>query len=111
VAEAERFGLAHVEAVDMARLDAAHEFQQLVLAARLELGFDLIRLVEVILDRALAAARDEDHFGDAGGHCFFHRVLDQRLVDNGQHFLRAGLGRGEEPGAETGNGENRFGDF
>ena len=111
VAEAERFGLTHVEAVDMARLDAAHEFEQLLLAARFEFGFDLVGLVEVVFDRALAAARDEDHFGDAGRHRFFDRVLDQRLVDDRQHLLRACLGRGEEPGAETCYRKNRFCNF
>ena len=111
MAQAERLGLAHVKAVDMARLDAAHQFEQLLLAARFEFGLDLVRLVEVIFDGALAAAGDEDHFGDAGCHGFFDRVLDQRLVDDGQHLLRARLGGGEEPGAETCYRKYRFCNF
>lgn len=54
---------------------------------------------------------DEDHFGDAGRHGFFNGVLDQRLVDDRQHFLRARLGGREEPGAKTGYWKYRFCNF
>ncbi|MNG40305.1 hypothetical protein D3C84_1288350 [compost metagenome] len=52
----------------------------------------------MVLDGALGAARDEDHFRDAGGHGFLHGVLDQRFVHHWQHFLGTRLGRREESG-------------
>ncbi|MNY74992.1 hypothetical protein D3C86_2141580 [compost metagenome] len=61
---------------------------------RFQLGFQFIGLVEVVFDGALVAAGDEDHVGDAGRDGLLHRVLDQRLVDDGQHFLRLRLGGG-----------------
>src|SRR5262249_17497419 len=38
-------------------------------------------------------------------------ILDERLVDDGQHFLRHRLGGGQDTGAETGDGEDGFADF
>ena len=65
----------------------------------------------MVLDRALVAAGDEDHVGDAGGRRLLHRVLDQRLVDDRQHLLGARLGRRQEPGAEAGDRKHGLGDF
>ena len=73
---------------------------------RLELDRD----VEVILDRVLAAAGDEDDVVDAGRDRFLDAVLDDRLVDERQHFLRLRLGRGKEARAEAGGGEDGFAD-
>jgi len=88
--------LTHIEAVDVARLDAAHEIEQRLLAARHQFGFDLVRLVEVIFDSPLAAAGDEDHFGHARGDRLFDCILDQGLVDHRQHLFGTRLGGGEE---------------
>jgi len=105
VSQAERLRLADVDAVDALGNGLAHDFEEFLLAAGLQLGFELVGFVEVVLDGALGAAGDEDELGDAGGHRFFHGVLDEGLVDDGQHFLGARLGGGEEPGAipATGN--------
>jgi len=111
VAEAEGRSLAHIEAIDISRLDAAHQFQQLVLAARFELCLDLVRLVEMVFNGALAAARYEDHLGDAGRYRLFHCILDQWLVDDGQHLLGACLGGRQEPCPETCHGKHGFGNF
>ena len=62
----------------------------------------------MVLDRALVAAGDEDHLGDAGGGGLLDRVLDQRLVDDRQHLLRARLGRRQEAAAEAGDREYGF---
>ena len=62
----------------------------------------------MILERALAAPGDEDELLDSGGARLVHRVLDERPVDHGQHFLRHRLGGGQEAGAEAGNGEHGF---
>jgi hypothetical protein len=48
----------------------------------------------------------QDDLLDAGGDGFAHHILDQRLVDHGQHLLGDGLGGGQHAGTQTGNGEN-----
>ncbi len=111
VAEAERLGLPDVDAVDARRRGIFHRFQELALVSQRELGLELVGLVEVILDRALVAPGDEDHVRDAGRRGLLDRVLDERLVDDGEHFLGTRLGGGQEPAAESGNGEDGFGDF
>ena len=71
---------------------------------RLELDRD----VEMILDRVLAAAGDEDDVVDARRDRFLDAVLDDRLVDERQHFFRLRLGRRQEAGAEPGGGKDGF---
>ena len=66
--------------------------------------------VEMVLDHALVAAGDEDEMLDAGLARLVDDVLDQRPVDDRQHFLRHGLGGGQEAGAEPGDRENGFAD-
>ena len=85
-----------------------HLLEQRLLVAQRELGLELVGLVEVILDRALVAAGDEDHVGDAGRRRLLDRVLDQRLVDDRQHLLRARLGDRQEAAAEAGDREIRL---
>lgn len=111
VTQTERFGLTHIEAIDIGRLDAAHEVEQLLFVARFEFRFDLVGLVEMIFDSALAAARHEDHFGDAGGNRFFNGVLDQRLVNDRQHFLGTCFGSRQKSCPEARYGKHGFGDF
>ena len=108
VAEAQRLGLPDVDAVDARRRRGLHRLEQRRLVAQRELGLELVGLVEVVLDRALVAAGDEDHVGDAGGRGLLDRVLDERLVDDRQHFLRARLGGGQEAAAEAGDRERRL---
>ena len=62
--------------------------------------------VEVVLDRALAAAGDEDRVGDARQVRLLDHVLDQRLVDEREHLLRGGLGRRQEPRPEPADGKD-----
>jgi hypothetical protein len=62
----------------------------------------------MVLDRALVAAGDEHHVGDAGRCGFLHGVLDERLVDDRQHLLRARLGDGKEAAAEAGDRKYGF---
>ena len=108
VAQSQRLGLADVDAVDARRRRGLHRLQQLGLVAQRELGLELVRLVEMVLDRALVAAGDEDHVGDAGRRGLLDRVLDQRLVDDRQHLLRTRLGDGQEAAAEAGDREIRL---
>ena len=64
----------------------------------------------MILDRALAAPSDKDHLFDPRLARFVDRILDQRPVDDWQHFLGDCLRRGEEAGAEAGDGKDGFAD-
>ena len=45
------------------------------------------------------------------GHGLFHAVLNDRLVDQRQHFLRLSFGGGQETRAQAGGGENGFANF
>ncbi len=83
----------------------------LLVAARGQRGVEFEHLVEMILDHALVAPGDEDEVLDAGLPGLVVHVLDQRLVDDGQHFLRHRLGGGQDAGAETGDREDGFADF
>ena len=65
----------------------------------------------MVFDGLLAAAGDDEDLIAAGGHGFFDAVLNDGLVDDGQHFLGLGFGGGQEAGAEAGGGENGFADF
>ena len=87
-----------------------HEFQQLVLAGLRQFVLQLECRVEMVFDGALVAAGHEDHFADAGVIGLFHGVLDQRLVHDGQHFLRLRLGGRQKTGAQACDGEDGFGD-
>ena len=42
---------------------------------------------------------------------FLDDVLNGRPVDNGEHFLGNGLGRGQKTGAQTGNRDDSFADM
>src|SRR5207245_11533030 len=99
VAESEWLRLANENAADAGWRRGLDLLQQLGLVAKRELVLQLVGLVEMILDRALVASRDEDHVGDAGSRRFFDRVLDERLVDDWQHLLRARLRRRKKAGA------------
>src|SRR3546814_6890355 len=62
----------------------------------------------MVLDRGLAAAGDEDQLLDPGVARLVDRILDERLVDDRQHFLRHRLGGRQEPGPEATDGEDRL---
>ena len=85
--------------------------QRLEIGMPLALGERMLELelaVEMVLDDALVAAGDEDEMLDAGLARLVDHVLDQRPVDHRQHLLRHGLGRRQEPGAQSGDGKNGF---
>ena len=107
MSEAERLALPDVGEVDRAR-NLADLGELLLLAARLEERLELDRDVEMVLDRVLAAAGDQDDVVDAGGDGLFDAVLNDRLVDERQHLLGLRLGGREKPRAESGGGEDRL---
>jgi len=63
----------------------------------------------VILDGPLGAAGDEHQRVRAGGQRLIDRILNQRLVDDRKHFLRAGFGDRQESSAAPGDG--KYGGF
>ena len=109
VAEAQGLPLAHVGDVDHVG-DGAHLLEQVRLAALLQQLLQLVGDVEVVLDRVLAAAGDDDDVGEARRHRLLDHVLDDRLVDEGQHLLGLRLGGGEEARAQAGGGEDGLAD-
>jgi hypothetical protein len=77
-----------------------------VLAAGLQLGLQLVGGVKVVFNGTLIAAGYKDHVPYAGGIGFFHGVLDQRPVDDGQHLLGLGFGGGQKARSEPGYRED-----
>ncbi len=71
-----------------------------MLLAALELGFQFVGGVEMVLDGTFVATCHKYHVADPGGICFLDRVLDERLIDHRQHFLGLGLGRRKKAGAQ-----------
>ena len=82
-----------------------------LLAARGQRGVEFEHAVEMILDHALVTAGDEHEMLDACLPGLVDHVLDQWLVDDGQHFLRHRLGGGQDAGAEAGDRKYGFADF
>ena len=107
VAEPERLLLAGEARLAGLRQVALQLGQRVGLAAHLEGVLELELLVEMVLDDALVAAGDEDEVLDPGLARLVDRVLDQRPVDDRQHFLGHGLGGGQEAGAEARNRKYR----
>src|SRR3546814_2669868 len=99
MAKAKRFLLADIDGRSGLLPDALDRLQRL--SALLHRRFKFVGDVEVILERRFAASGDEDDLLDAGFDRFFHRILDERLVDHGQHFLRNGLCGWKETGAKA----------
>ncbi len=110
VTEAERLFLSRVADLHHVR-DIADHLGLLFLAVLLEEIFEKWRSVEVILDRALAAAGDNDDVLDAGSHAFFSDILNLRLIDNGQHFFGLRFGGRQKTRAQAGGRQNGFADF
>ena len=62
----------------------------------------------MVFNGPLAVARDDEDFFDTALQGFFDDVLDDRFVDNGNHFLRDGLGDRQKARPITGRGDNGF---
>ena len=89
--------------------DVAHLLDQRMLTGlveeRLEFGIE----VEVVLDRALAPAGDDQDVLDAALDRFVDHELKDRRVDDRQHLLGHGLGCGEESRPHAGGGDDGLG--
>lgn len=101
VAETEGVALAHgMDArVLLVFIDV---LEGLLLAGLLQVGLEAGFGVEVVFDRLLAGASDEQDIFDAGVRGLAHDVLDRGAVDDGEHFLGHGLRDGQEAGSATG---------
>src|SRR5688572_15584114 len=98
VSQPERLLLADVSDIDHVRNIADH-LKQIRLLFHLEQLLHFEADVEMILDRALPSASDDNYVFDAGLNRFLDAILNQRLVDQRQHLFGLGFGGGQEAGA------------
>ncbi len=68
------------------------------LALQTEAVLQLIRPVEIVLDRRLVAPGNEDDVLDPGGQSFVDDVLNCRPVEHRKHFFRDSFGCRQHPG-------------
>ncbi len=109
--EAKRHLLTREAGLPGRRLQALQAGELVVLAALRQRVVELEMDVEMIFDDRLVAASDEDEMLDAGLARLVDHILDHRLVDDRQHLLGDGLGRGQETRAQTGDRKHRLADF
>jgi hypothetical protein len=74
--------------------DLAADGEQVCFAALLQRAFQLGADVEVVFDGGLAAAGDDDNLIASGCQRLFDTVLDDRFIDQRQHFFGDGFGGG-----------------
>src|SRR5215472_12055993 len=65
-------------------------------------------MIEVVLDDVLASPGNEDELLDAGFARFLDGILDDGLVNDGEHFLGDRFGRRKEPCAHSGDRKHSF---
>ena len=102
----ERRWLTDVDAGRIRGQHAPEHLQQVALALLEQQVLEFAVGIEMIFDGALGRAGDEHQAARTGGQRLFHRILNEWLVDDGQHLLGAGLGGRQEAGSSTGNREN-----
>ena len=108
--EAQHAGLAYVGAEHVVRHHGTRDVEQRSLVAGLELVFQFIGRVEMIFDCTFVAPCHKNHVADTGGIGFLDRVLNQRLVHDGKHFLGLRLGGRQKARAQARNRKNGFTD-
>ncbi len=106
MAEAERGLLARVGDLPRLRQARFELLEHVFLAALAQGRLELEGAVEMIVDRALAPARDKEELLDPGRLGLLDRVMNERLVDDRQHLFRHRLGRRQEPGSQPGDRKN-----
>ena len=82
-----------------------------VLAVAAQRHVDLEGVVEMILDRRLHAAGDDDDVLDAGVERLADDVVEHRAIDDGEQFLGDALGGRKHAGAETGGRNDGLANF
>ena len=111
MAEAQRLLLPGKAGLTGQRLQALQLRQLVVFAALRQRVVQFELNVEMVFDDRLVAAGHEDEMLYAGFPRLVDDVLDDRSVDDRQHFFRDRLGGGEETRAETGDWKDCFADF
>src|SRR5699024_7994751 len=104
---AETLGVSLPDIVDIGQFRRVpHGGELLIVALLRQCGLESVDPVEMVFERSLVAAGDHEDVAEVGIDGLFDDVLDRRLVDDGEHLLGGGLGRGEETGSQTGDGDH-----
>ena len=103
MAKTKGFFLAGVADLDHVA-DAPNKFGLVLFAFFLEEALEKGSVIEVIFDGILPFTGNDDDVLDAGSNAFLSDILNLGLIDNGEHFLRLGLGGGQEARAEPSGG-------
>src|SRR3972149_7741515 len=64
--------------------------------------------VKMILNPPLVPAGNYNHLLYSRFHCLFNHILDNRFVDNRQHFFGRSFSRRQKPGTKPRRGNNNF---
>lgn len=94
----------------MVRHDRVDHVCNVVLALVPQLSLQVGHRIKVILDGAFGATRDKNKLCNASLDGLLDRILDQRLVDDGQKLFRHRLGGGKKARAQTREGKDGFAD-
>ncbi len=86
--------------------NAVNLFQLFQFIFFLEHLFKFTRIIEMVFDRPLIPTGHENNLLNSGGDHLLDNVLDDRLIDNGEHFFRLGDCHRQKPRAETGHGND-----
>ena len=104
---AERLVLAHERKFSQSA-DFADFFQLFFLVLLLKPVLKFKVTVKMILDGALADRCDKDDFLDSARDCLLDDILDNRLINHGEHLFWLGLGSRQKTRSHAGNRNNRF---
>ena len=88
-----------------------NEFEKVGIMFFCKVHLEFGRVVKVIFDRPLPAARNNDYVFDSGFDGFFYHVLENRRIDDRKHFLWHGLRCRQETGSKAGCGDDCFFDI
>ena len=91
--------------------DLPDHAKQVGFLSLLEHFFQLVADIEVIFDRSLAAARDDDDLVATGSQRLFYAILNDWFINDRQHFFWLGFGRRQEARAQTCCRKHRLADF
>ena len=108
VPQSQRLGLANIDTGDATGNDVLQRLEGFGLAAGGQFGFQLVGLVEMVLDGPLGAAGHEYQGIHARRNRFLDSILNQWLVDDRQHLLGTRLGGGKKPGSQPGDRKDSF---
>ena len=106
--ESQSLWLTNINALHTFRHDATNKLEKLILTLLFKLTFKFSIKVKMILNGTLVATGHKNHLGYAGSCSFSYGILNQRHVNNREHFLRHSLSGRKETRTHTINRENNF---